>query len=324
MIGTRGGEERFVTPSDRSTSKRPKRLKPSDPLEEMLSTAGLLLLAAWHPPLPTSPPSPSSSRRAARAIPSPAARLKNADSSAAESFEPRKLRRDDASDRSPSASYAKKKIRPDEPDVRSPTETFDALCRMCGVPAARSARLDFDGFVLAFEQLLCRGVQLDPEAVDELRQAVGSGDEVSMASWDLFHKSWLQASTMESHLLSAVEKRRAAEEEKKRAEESARREQEWEQRLVKAKEEATQKAISTPRLLAQEAEKKKQSRGKWFEERESAALAAAQYRSLDPAKWTMVTEGVGGLSSALEEIRRRIWVPLCAPRQLLDERELRR
>ena len=66
-----------------------------------------------------------------------------------------------------------------------------------------------------------------------------------------------------------------------------------------------------------EAEKK--SRGKYFEARESAAKAAAQYRSLEPGRWDEVVSDVGGMKSALEEIRRRVWTPLCAPTALLDE-----
>ena len=64
---------------------------------------------------------------------------------------------------------------------------------------------------------------------------------------------------------------------------------------------------------------KQAAKSKWFEARESAAKAAAQYRSLDPAKWADVVADVGGLDAALEEIRRRVWTPLCAPAALLDE-----
>ena len=35
--------------------------------------------------------------------------------------------------------------------------------------------------------------------------------------------------------------------------------------------------------------------------------------------WSNVTDGVGGLDDALEQIRRRVWVPLCAPQALLNE-----
>ena len=41
-------------------------------------------------------------------------------------------------------------------------QTFDALCRMCGVAVGRDAAIDFDGFVLAFEQLYNRGASLSP------------------------------------------------------------------------------------------------------------------------------------------------------------------
>ena len=52
---------------------------------------------------------------------------------------------------------------------------------------------------------------------------------------------------------------------------------------------------------------------------EPSAAAAARYRSLDLASWSRVVDDVGGLDEVLESIRRRIWVPLCAPRSLLDE-----
>ena len=44
------------------------------------------------------------------------------------------------------------------------------------------------------------------EPLDELRAAVGSkGDEdVTIARWDAFHKSWLDASRMEAHLTARV------------------------------------------------------------------------------------------------------------------------
>jgi len=83
--------------------------------------------------------------------------------------------------------------------------------------------------------------------------------------------------------------------------------------------EAAEKARTQPKLLANQMASEGRSRGKWFEERESAALAAAKYRSLDPESWASVTNDVGGLREALEEIRRRIWTPLCAPQELLDE-----
>merc|ERR1719424_1206887 len=49
------------------------------------------------------------------------------------------------------------------------------------------------------------------------------------------------------------------------------------------------------------------------------SAAASRYRSLDPSAWSSVVNDVGGLDEVLESIRRRIWVPLCAPRSLLDE-----
>lgn len=246
--------------------------------------------------------------------------MKNTASDAAESFQPRKLGQKSA-ERIVS-DPSERRINPDEPDLRSPASTFDALCRMCGVTPGRDARIDFEGFVLAFEQLFNRGVQLEPESLDELRAAIGSDDEVSMGKWDAFHKRWLSASTMEAHLAGEVERRRVADELKRLTEEAAKREQEFEYRLTKAKEEAAVKALTSPQLLANQANKRKESRGAWFEQREDAVRRAAQYRSLDPENWIKVIDGVGGLNEALEEIRRRIWIPLCAPRQILDECEL--
>ena len=45
---------------------------------------------------------------------------------------------------------------------------------------------------------------LDPELLDELRAAVGSeGDEeLTIARWDAFHKSWLDASRMEARRMA--------------------------------------------------------------------------------------------------------------------------
>ena len=108
--------------------------------------------------------------------------------------------------------------------------------------------------------------------------------------------------------------------EKKRLEDVAKkREDDFQQRLVKATQENLEKARSQPTLLAKDAQAKQAAKSKWFEARESAAKAAAQYRSLDPAKWADVVADIGGLDAALEEIRRRVWTPLCAPAALLDE-----
>ncbi len=77
--------------------------------------------------------------------------------------------------------------------------------------------------------------------------------------------------------------------------------------------------MSKAKLLSKDMEAEKKNRGKYFEARESAAKAAAQYRSLEPGRWDAVVSDVGGMKSALEEIRRRVWTPLCAPTALLDE-----
>ena len=78
------------------------------------------------------------------------------------------------------------------------------------------------------------------------------------------------------------------------------------------------RSMSKAKLLSKDMEAEKKSRGKYFEARESAK-AAAQYRSLEPGRWDAVVADVGGMRKALEEIRRRVWTPLCAPTALLDE-----
>ncbi|KAH8050230.1 hypothetical protein JL720_15421 [Aureococcus anophagefferens] len=218
-----------------------------------------------------------------------------------------------------------KKIKAAEPDLGSPSDTFEALCVMCGVPPDREASLDFQGFALAFEQLFNRNVPLTPEALDELKAAVDSGndEDVSMANWNFFHKQWTASASMAGHLDGRVAKKRARADldaEKKRLEDVAKkREDDFQQRLVKATQENLEKARSQPALLAKDAQAKQAAKSKWFEARESAAKAAAEYRSLDPAKWADVVADIGGLDAALEEIRRRVWTPLCAPAALLDE-----
>ena len=43
--------------------------------------------------------------------------------------------------------------------------------------------------------------------------------------------------------------------------------------------------LSKAKLLSKDMEAEKKNRGKYFEARESAAKAAAQYRSLEPGRW---------------------------------------
>lgn len=78
---------------------------------------------------------------------------------------------------------------------------------------------------------------LDPEPLDELRAAVGSGgdEDLTLARWDAFHKSWLDASLMEAHLSTRVAmKQLRAEVDNEReaaAAALAKRESEWSQEL---------------------------------------------------------------------------------------------
>ena len=261
------------------------------------------------------------------------ARVVNSQSEDAQQFSGQSLSRADKG--RPVAAPKKRRVNPDTPNLESPLETFNALCRMCGVPEEVDAELDFQGFVLAFEQLFNQNMQLEPESLDELRVAVCGPDvleyeetDIGLTNWTAFHSKWIQERSMEAVLKVGVAKREAAkaaeqaakalEAEKKRAEEAAeKREAQFTEALTKAKKAAREE--TRPVLLADAAKKSKKREGKWFEERENAAALAAQYRSLDPEKWDAVIDGVGGLTEPLEIIRRRIWVPLCAPRALLDE-----
>jgi vesicle-fusing ATPase len=266
------------------------------------------------------------------------ARITNSASAEAAGFTGQSLR-NMANPKEETPKEPRKRIQPEQPDMTNPTETFDALCRMCGEPEGEDAELDFDGFALAFEQLFNAGNPMAPDVVDALSEAVGISDDnhdVRIDGWSAFHQEWLAATSMGSHLSSTISAKRSAEEleaalvaEKKRAAEAAAaREKEWGEALAKANDklvkakaemEAQRKNDGASGLLANKAAAAKKKQGKWFEERESAALAAAQYRSLDPENWFKVVEGVGGLDAALEQIRRRVWTPLCAPRSLLDE-----
>ena len=117
-----------------------------------------LLAAAWQPLLP--PPRSATARPRSAA---PSARIKNAASEGAAEWNAAV-----GTPKNPSLTPPKKAIAPDAPDMSSPQQTFDALCRMCGVAVGRDAAIDFDGFVLAFEQLYNRGVPLDPYATGGL------------------------------------------------------------------------------------------------------------------------------------------------------------
>ena len=101
-----------------------------------------LLAAAWQPLL--APPAQRARSRAA----APSARIKNAASEGAAEWKATV-----GTAKNQSLKPPKQAIAPDAPDMGSPQETFDALCRMCGVAVGRDATIDFDGFVLAFEQL---------------------------------------------------------------------------------------------------------------------------------------------------------------------------
>ena len=156
----------------------------------------------------------------------------------------------------------------------------------------------------------CTLVLPRPEALDELRIAVGSEDDedVTLANWNGFHGRWLSATSMASHLGGvAAEKRRKVDDAKAtaaQAEKEQAMQRDFEQRLEKVTQEAAIKGLATPKLLAADVLKEQKKRGAYFEQRESAARAAAAYRSLAPEKWAEVREDRAskddGASLALE------------------------
>ena len=105
-------------------------------------------------------------------------------------------------------------------DMTSAADTFEALCNFAGVPVDREATMDFDGFVLAFEQVFNNGMPMDPDYHDELKalmakkQARADGtiamelEEVGMPDWNKFHKLWREQSSMESLLENSLQRKR--------------------------------------------------------------------------------------------------------------------
>ena len=254
-------------------------------LAAAVAPVGAYRTVAWQPARRAG--SRSSGRHSAAVV----ARVKNAASEEAEGFSGQVSRRfqkavADGGDAGATATQKGKRINPDEPDLSSASETFDALCRMSGVPAGDDAAVDFGGFTLAFEQLFMAGDPLDPDVADELRAAVGSdGDEdVTKSDWAAFHAKYVQATRMDAVLVAQAEQKRVmaqAEEVKRqvlqKAKEAAdKREQEFQdalskanEKLAKAKEELMKREESGgPKLLADQAADKKKRTGKWFEERE--------------------------------------------------------
>lgn len=213
------------------------------------------------------------------------------------------------------------------PDMDSATDTFGALAKMCGVTQpAKDASLDFQGFALAFEQLYNDNVALDDGQIAELRRelAVTSDDDpVSLQDWGPFHATFVERTRMASVLSAQADLKKTQQttqdELKLIKDQHAQREKDWAQELAKAKMDQAARTLGKAKLLSKDMETEKKSRGAYFEAREGAAKAAAQYRSLEPGQWDKVVSDVGGMREALSEIRRRVWTPLCAPSSLLDE-----
>ena len=199
-------------------------------------------------------------------------------------------------------------------DAASADETWAALGAMCG--AGDAASLDFDGFQLAFEQLFHGSAPLGEGAVAELAAAVGGeGGTVNRGSWAAFHASWAARATMGGVIEAAAAASAAARALEDERDAARVMERDLKQAAAKAALDAAEKVrAQRPELLAD-----KQGRGEYFEKREAARAAARGYASLTPENWAAVVADVGGLEEPLEELRRRVWTPLCAPRVVLEE-----
>ena len=224
----------------------------------------------------------------------------------------------------------------EEIDLRNASATFDFLCRAADyddIPK-EDVSMDIDDFQLAFEQLFCGGVPLDEEVAVELMAAVntlGWRADVAESDWQRFHAEWLQATTAPAYLEAILDRKKVdsmvAHEriqnkglQKKLNETIAAQEAQAAAQPAGANPLATKLMTGDgkstvgnkgerPKLLADLAKK---ATG-------APSAAASRYRSLDPSAWSSVVNDVGGLDEVLESIRRRIWVPLCAPRSLLEE-----
>ena len=247
----------------------------------------------------------------------------------------------------------------EEIDLRNATTSFDFLCRVAEYDEEKEdVSMDIDDFQLAFEQLFCGGDPLDEDVAVELMAAVnemGWRADVTESDWNRFHAMWLEATTAPAYIEAILERKKA---DSAAGYERMRRdtlEKELQEKLdeavaaqaqadaqpaaAKAEPAAAMRSSSKlvrdtaaamppagklagdkptadkPTLLASYAAEKAAKKVASSE----PSAAAARYRSLDLAAWSRVVDDVGGLDEVLESIRRRIWVPLCAPRSLLDE-----
>ena len=241
----------------------------------------------------------------------------------------------------------------DDIDLKNATATFDFICRLADYDDAREdVSMDIDDFQMAFEQLFCGGEPLDEEVAVELMAAVnemGWRADVTESDWKRFHAQWLEASTVSAYLEAILERKKAdsaaANERMQRDAREKASQKRWQEKLDEAV--AQRPAAATPEpaaatlssKLVRDAAAAMQASTKLVGDKPTAdkptllasyaaekaaaggapSAAAARYRALDPAAWSRVVDDVGGLDEVLESIRRRIWVPLCAPRSLLNE-----
>ena len=238
----------------------------------------------------------------------------------------------------------------EEIDLRNATATFDFLCRAANYDEAREdIFMDIDDFQLAFEQLFCGGEPLDEEVAVELMAAVnelGWRADVTESDWNRFHAQWVEASSAPAYLEAILARKKldsdAARERKRRDVLEKQSQKRWQEKLDETQEKldaaiaaqaqaATQPAAAKPRPANKPTAAKPTAdkpalvydaattKAATAASAGAPSAASAHYRSLDPTAWSRVVDDVGGLEEVLESIRRRIWVPLCAPRSLLQE-----
>ena len=247
----------------------------------------------------------------------------------------------------------------EEIDLRNATMSFDFLCRAADYDDAKEdVSMDIDDFQLAFEQLFCGGDPLDEDVAVELMAAVnemGWRADVTMSDWNRFHAMWVEATTAKAYIEAILERKKAdsaAGYERMRRDALEKNLQEKLDEAVAAQAQAVAPpaaakpepaaAMRTSSKLVRDTAAAMPPATKLVGDKPTAekptllasysaktaaktaassepSTAAARYRSLDLAAWSRVVDDVGGLDEVLESIRRRIWVPLCAPRSLLDE-----
>jgi hypothetical protein len=208
----------------------------------------------------------------------------------------------------------------EEIDLRNATATFDFLRRAADYEdATEDVDMDIDDFQLAFEQLFCGGTPLDEEVAVELMAAVnekGWRADVTESDWKRFHAQWLDATTAPAYLEAILERKKmdsAAALERTRRDALEKR---WQEKLDEAQAQAeAQRTAASPepaaampsgskpaamppvtKLVGDKPMAEKPTLLASYAAEKAAktaaagapSLAAARYRSLDPAAWSRV------------------------------------